>query len=176
MARLKSRIADVLERTSVSVVVLGPGEGNPHFQKRAAIRDHLSTRRSGDEVVFPEDIQDEELRAAGLGRTEAELVKECDLIIALIPPDGGVSGVFTELTEFVRIPGFVERLHVLRPDSRASSDASWGYAETRAYEVVDKSRFFDYPDVWWKECNDLRAVVSQYVEDERSRKMAIDFA
>ena len=176
---VRQRVAETLAAAHLTVVILGPGQGdsaeNPDYEKRRTVHHFLRDRHPDDRIALPEEeISAELIEEAGIGLSEAKLVELSDLVLALIPPAARTSGVFAEILDFCKLEGFTEKLWVFRPTDR--SGRSLGYAERRVYEVIDESRFIEYSPHWWLECNDIRAISSGLIESARKHRLAMDFS
>jgi hypothetical protein len=156
--------------TKLRIVLLGPGQTNEHFTKRSQIRDHIKDACPQDEVILPEEVISEELRAQfGLGPTEARLVQMADIVLALFPPRLQAPSLFHELMDFATLPGVAEKVRIFRPDDESRF---WnGYREDRLVGAYDVSSFVYYPSDSWITCEYIRPHASTIVNEERRRRL-----
>ena len=123
---------------------------------------------------MPEDVIDDDISERfGLGPAEVELIRMSNVVLALIPPDGRVSGVFFELRDLANIPTLVEKVRIFRPQDSISEWKS--YKEDRVYSIYDISRFVDYPAETWTTCAFIRPRALQLVNNERRRLINLYF-
>jgi hypothetical protein len=178
LRRFRSSIENLAASERLVVVVLGPGgvagDGNADFDKRFKVRQFILDSRPQDFALFPEDtIPDEVVNAGLLRRSEKELVKLADVVLALVPPGAHVSGVFTEVVDFVGLAGVAEKLWLFRPSDRVDrSKATYSYSEQVAYESMDESRLVNYPPDTWRTCTYIRPKSVEIIDQVRRVKLA----
>lgn len=163
-----------LASTKLVVVLLGPGGdfANPSadLKKRLRIRQHLSDKFEHDDVIIPEQhLTDEDLDELGIWNAERPILEMADIVLALIPPEARIGGVFGELRDLSDDSDLMVKTWIFRPDDRLSSGRR-GYPERRAYERIDESRFIDYQVSEWDSCNFIRKMSAGRLDAVRRRK------
>jgi hypothetical protein len=172
-AQLRTQLEANLRSIRLKIILLGPGEANPEFYKRSQIRDFILENLPDDEVILPEEAIPDDMKAKfGLGPAEAQLMQMGDIVIALIPPEGRAPGVFAELQDFARLPGFAEKVRIFRPDD--GGDSWQGYNQQRVIGAYDVSRFIDYPVDSWPTCDYIRPHTESLIQNERRRRLNVD--
>lgn len=159
-------------RTRLRVIVLGPGEKSPGYDKRLKIREHLQQNPNND-VAFLEDL----LAGEGTGnpneiiRNQAYYVGEAQVVIALTVADEKVSGVLAELIAYRNmLPGFEDKSWILVPRAGGKDK---GMVATKALIRKEVENFPDGHKLFYnydefRDCSKIRAYVEKQVEKTRA--------
>jgi hypothetical protein len=157
--------------TQLKIIILGPADSSPGYQKRVEIRNHLSNLSSNYDVSFPEQIKVPENILPDTSRWKSVdfLVGEADIIFALLIDDKRVTGVLGEITKYGERQGFREKAFILVPKKRKARKGS--YLPQIWAEVADypSERKLYYSDEEFKDCSKIRDYVSANADLRRKR-------
>jgi hypothetical protein len=154
-----------LAETPIRVLVWGPGEHTPYYDKRTQIMAHLA--KEPDEVLTSEQLINLDRRFSQLSDYHAELVHlhMCDVVFVLIVQDQKITGVQAEVAMFSDHAEFREKAYLLRPRlDRASIPRSF---LSQGWVQYDNSRCFSYTEEHFRTCNRIRAYCAAKVEELR---------
>ena len=172
--RIRERVAKrrrVQASVAVVVTVLGDGVGQPGFDKRRSVQQHLRDIPRVIEVTLPEDMYE---RHPGVHVDDIEYatIDAADVVICIEAPHAPPLGLYTEFIRYFD-PGKAHRWYRIYPSQRPDPREHPALVEGLAADDIASILDFDYELEWWEDCEIIRAACAKRVQKEISRQRAI---
>ena len=168
---------NAINEIQLKIIILGPSDRSPGYNKRVEIRDHLSNLSSNYDVAFPEEIQmpQDLLPDEGRWRPLDFIVGDADIIFALLIDHERVTGVLSEITKYGDRKGFRGKAFLLVPEKRKPPKGSylpqiWAAAEDYPH---DKKLFYSAEE--FKDCSKIRDYVGANVDLSENITLGLEY-
>ena len=160
-----------IEQTKLKIVILGPSERSPGYDKRIQIREHLRNTCKTDDVAFPEEVAvpSEVLPDEGHWSPLDFIIANAQIVFALLVDDQKVTGVLGEVTKYGDKKGFREKSFLILPNKRKKAKGSYLPQIWAAAEDYPKNRTLRYSDEEFRSCVLTRDYVAAKVKLYRTR-------
>ncbi len=167
-----------IDETDVKIIVLGPAQQSPGFEKRVEIKQHLQSLSARYDVAFPEEL---EVPSDALPKKDQWtpvdfVVADAQVIFALLIDHRDVTGVLTEVTRYEQHKGFRDKAYLIIPRKRTQA-----WKSSRSPQIWAAARDFpiDQRLVYTKEeftdCHKIRDYMGAVVDRYRKAKRWEDF-
>ena len=172
--RIREQIAKrrrVEASIEVVVTVLGDGIGQPGFDKRRSVQQHLQEIVGVVEVTLPEDMY-ERHPGVHVDDIERATIDAAHVVICIEAPNAPPLGLYTEFTRYFD-PGQAHRWYRIYPTQRPNPIGHPALVERLAADDIASILDFDYELDWWEDCEIIRAACAKRVQKEISLQRAI---
>lgn len=155
----------------IVVTVLGDGVGQPGFDKRRSVQQHLQEISGVIDVTLPEDLY-ETNPGTHVDDIEVAAIDSAHVVICIEAPNAPPLGLYTEFARYFD-PDQAHRWYRIYPEQRPHPQNHPALVERQVADDIASILDFGYAIEWWEDCEMIRAACAKRVQKELSRQRAI---
>lgn len=171
---LQERVAKrqrIEQSVGIVVTVLGDGEGQPGFDKRRSVQEHLQGLTGVAEVTLPEDMY-RQYPSAHVDDIERSAIMTADVVLCIEAPHAPPRGLYTEFNNYFN-PDDASRWYRIYPSDRPDPQSDSALVDRLAADDIACIIDYPYDREWWEDCEIIRAASEKRVLKEVNRQRAI---
>jgi len=161
-----------LRKTSVKILIWGPGEGTNFYSKRDRIKQHLRDIGQYDEVNTSEDLfkSIEHPSFPDLVQLELLHANVADIIFGLVTSDPRQTGIYMEIDNLLRYEPLINKTWLIMPDEHDWHKAG-SFIQVPLLNSFPMYRTKSFRIKQLEKCEQVRKFCSDKVNETRARLM-----